>query len=56
MPKLKTSSASKRRTTIHLPVIKAKTSSALSKTAGIINDLEMNRRINVLVGSNTAGP
>jgi hypothetical protein len=56
MPKLKTSSASKRRTTIHPPVIKAKTSSALSKTAGIINDLEMNRRINVLVGSNTAGP
>jgi hypothetical protein len=56
MPGLKTSSASQRRTTIQPPVIKAKTSSALSKTAGIINDLEMNSRVNGLVGRQTAGP
>jgi hypothetical protein len=56
MPRFKTSSASQRRTTFQSPVIKAKTSSALSKTAGIINDLEMNSRVNNLVGRQTAGP
>jgi hypothetical protein len=55
MPRLKTHSASQRRTTIHPPVIKAKASSALSKMAGIINDLEMNSRVNDLVGRQTAG-
>jgi hypothetical protein len=35
-------------------VIKAKASSALSKTACIINDLDRNRSLNALVGSKTA--
>jgi hypothetical protein len=55
MPKFETGSASKRRTTIHPSVIKAKASSALSKTACNINDLEMNRSLNVPVGSETVG-
>jgi hypothetical protein len=55
MPKFETGSASKRRTTIHPPVIKAKASSALSKMACIINDLERNKSLNVPVGSKTVG-
>jgi hypothetical protein len=56
MPRFKTSSASQWCMSFHPPVIKAKTSSALSKTAGIINDLEVNSRVNDLVGRQTAGP
>jgi hypothetical protein len=55
MPIFETGSASKRRTTIHSPVIKAKAWSALSKTACIINDLERDRSLNVPVGSKTVG-
>jgi hypothetical protein len=56
MPRFETSSASQRRSTFHPPVIKAKASSALSKTAGMINDLEVNNRVNDLVGHQMAGP